>query len=430
MDSWIWRPWWLNSLDAGMFESLDVVVVGAGQAGLALSHALSRRAIDHVIVERGRVGETWRTQRWRSFRLNGPAARSALPGLALPGDPGAFVTAQELVDYFEAYRTAFSLPVREHTTITGCNQQQDGGFILRMNEGQTLGARHVVAAAGELNVPSVPECASAVPTRVTQLHSAEYVDAEALPPGGVLLVGGAQTGCQIAEDLIDAGRPVWIATSRVPRVPRRYRGRDIFDWLTLAGYYDERTDSVPNDQRRVPNPQITGVAGGHSVSYHQLARKGVRLLGRLEGFSGAIAHFAADRQDHVRFADEMSRRIKAQIDAYIERSGLAAPDATPDHADDTDPSTLVSFPATAIDVEANGIACVIWCTGLHGDLSWLPPAALDARGQPRHRDGIGALRGTYFVGFPWLSCRGSGILLGVGADAEHVAATITQRLRT
>ncbi len=412
-----------------MVESVDVVVVGAGQAGLASSHALSRRAIDNVIVERGRVGETWRTQRWRSFRLNGPASRSALPGLALPGDLGAFVSAQGLLDYFEAYRTAFLLPVREHTTVTGCNQQEDGSFILRTNQGGTLRARHVVAAAGGLNVGSVPECASAVSRRVTQLHSAEYVDAEALPPGAVLVVGGAQTGCQIAEDLVDAGRQVWIATSRVPRVPRRYRGRDIFDWLTLAGYYDERTDSVPDDQRRVPNPQISGVAGGHSVSYHQLARKGVRLLGHLEGFSGAIAQFAADRQDHVRFADEMSRRTKAEIDAYVERSGLVAPDAAPDLADAPDLPTLAPSSATALDLDANGVKSVIWCTGLHGDLSWLPPAALDAHAQPRQRDGIGTLHGTYFVGFPWLSRRGSGILVGVGADAEHVAATIAQRLR-
>ena len=223
-----------------MRESFDAVVVGGGQAGLATSRALLRREVTHVVLERSSVGATWRSQRWQSFRLNGPASFSALPGLAFPGDPEAFGSARDFVRYLELYRKTLDLPVRTGVCVTGVGRSTGGGFTVHSADGKELSTGHVVAATGGLNVARMPTMSSALSSAIAQLHSVDYKHHSILPPGAVLVVGGGQTGCQIAEDLLEGGRRILMATSRAPRIPRRYRGRDIFDWLKLAGYFDER----------------------------------------------------------------------------------------------------------------------------------------------------------------------------------------------
>ena len=410
-----------------MQHAFDAVVVGAGQAGLATSRALRERGVQHVVLERDEIGATWRRQRWRSFRLNGPASFSALPGLSVPGDSGAFGTAGDFVRYLETYRDTFELPVRTGVHITTTQRSADGGFLLRAADGATFSTRHVVLATGGLNVGRVPAMAAGLSSRITQLHSTDYADAAGLPPGAVLVVGGAQTGCQIAEDLLDAGRQVFMATSRVPRAPRRYRGRDIFDWLHDARFFEQRIADLPDPSAAaLPQPQITGAAGARTTSYQHLARAGVRLFGRLESVEGTTARFAGDLHEHVRFADETSRRIRTVVDEYIAGSGAHAA-ASEDDPAEFDAGTLLEPAAPAeVDLAAHGVSTVIWCTGLTGDFRWLPPEALDARGQPRHVDGIGAIPRTYVVGLPWLSRRGSGIIPYVGADAERVADAIAR----
>lgn len=409
-----------------MRKSLTAVVVGAGSAGLATSRALRARGIDHVVMERGRVGETWRTQRWDSFRLNTPAWANGLAGLPFPGDPDAFGTAADLVGYLEAYVRAGSLPVRERVSVTAIRPTADA-FEVDAGDA-SYSVAHVVVASGIQNRPHIPALAAGLDPSVVQLHSAAYTRPDALPAGRVLVVGGAQTGCQLAEDLLRAGREVLLATGRAPRVRRRYRGRDIFDWLRRSSFFAQRADALPDPAMlSIPQPQVSGVDGGRTVSYQDLARHGVPLLGRLEALRGADAQFAGDLRDNLRFADDGSARILAMLDAFIDREGIEAPPAEPDLIDLPAAYDAFSDAPCTLDLRAEGVTSVIWCTGFRGDFGWLPAAALQD-GVPKHHDGIGDLEGLYFVGFPWLQRRDSGIVLGVSADAERIADAIRDRI--
>jgi putative flavoprotein involved in K+ transport len=408
-----------------MSDTLDALVIGAGSAGLATSYELQQRGVRHVVLERGRIGETWRTQRWDSFRLNTPGWANGLPGLPFPGDPDGFDTAATLVAYFEDYRRRFALPVREGVTVRAL-RSVDAQYRIE-TDGGDYEARSVVVASGNQNRPKLPATAARLHPSIVGLHSAAYTSPAALPAGRILVVGGAQTGCQIAEDLIEAGREVLLATGRAPRVPRRYRGRDIFEWLRRSGFFAQHADALPDPAMlRLPQPQVSGVDGGRTVSYQDLARRGVHLLGRLEDIQNRRATFAGDLRANVRFADEMSARILAMVDAFIPREAIEAPLADTDPADA--PAANDAFPdaPATLDLEAEGVTSVIWCTGFRGDFGWLPAEAL-RDGLPAHRDGIGELPGLYYVGFHWLQRRDSGILLGLPEDAARIAEAVTAR---
>jgi putative flavoprotein involved in K+ transport len=407
-------------------QAFDAIVVGAGQAGLATSYWLTQHGVTHVVLERARIGEAWRSQRWASFRLNTPSWANGLPGLPFPGDPDAFAGPEALVAHFEDYARTFDLPVRTGVEVRA-SRRDEGGIVLSTTGGD-LSAPHVVFAAGDQNRPAVPPIAEQLPVSMRQLHSLEYIAPDQLPPGGVLLVGGGQTGCQIAEELIEAGRRVLMSTSRVPRVPRRYRGRDIVAWLIDSGFFDARPADLPDPAMlRTRQPQASGVDGGRTVSYGRLATIGVTLLGHLAAIDGDSLRFEDDLQEHLRFADSMSAQITTQVDAYIERAGIAAPPA------EVDPREAVghvppSAPPNALNLADEGVTSVIWCTGVRGDYAWLTADALDASGHPAHIEGVSPLDGLYFVGLTWLSRRRSAILAGVGDDAEHVANVIRDRL--
>ena len=378
------------------------------------------------MLERARLGEAWRSQRWRTFRLNTPSWANGLPGRPFPGDPDAFESPEALVAYFEDYVRTFDLPVRTGVEVSA-SRREDGRTVLATSGGE-VAAPHIVYAAGDQNRPVIPALATDLPPSVTQLHSAGYVAPDALPPGAVLVVGGGQTGCQIAEDLVEAGRHVFMSTSRVPRVPRRYRGRDIVAWFVDSGFFAARPADLPDPaMMRMRQPQISGVDGGRTVSYGRLAEEGVTLLGHLAAVEGATLHFDGNLPEHLNFADTMSAQLTGRVDAYIERNGIVAPPAEADPLEATGyvPSTAAPL---RLDLAAEGITSVIWCTGVGGDYSWLSPDALDAAGKPSHTEGVSAVDGLYFVGLTWLSRRDSGILHGVGADAEHVATVIRDRI--
>lgn len=409
-------------------EDFDALVIGAGQAGLTTSYYLTQSGIRHVVLERGRIGETWRTQRWRSFRLNTPNWANALPGAPFPGSADTFESTDALVAYFEAYAAQCSLPLRSGVDVRALRSADGGGFEVSTGAGAVMKARHVVIASGIQNVPLVPAISRDLLPPLLQMHSAEYLDPESLPPGAVLVVGGGQTGCQIAEDLVDAGRRVYMATSKVGRAPRRYRGRDLFRWMVDSGFTEVRpADLADPAMMLMRQPQVSGVAGGRTNSYWQLARDGVTLLGHLRGASGTRLEFDNDLAAHLEFADRVSAQLTSMIDAYIERAGIVAPPAEPDPREAVEPTLDQAGPAT-LDLTEAGITSLIWCTGFGGDFSGLEVPVLDTRGKPLHTDGVADFEGVYFVGFPWLSRRGSGVIAGVSKDAEHIVGVIARRL--
>jgi putative flavoprotein involved in K+ transport len=407
-------------------ERVDTVIVGAGQAGLAVSHLLTAAGVTHVLFERGRVGESWRSQRWDSFTLNTPNWANLLPGWVLGDrDQHAFADRDELVAALEAYAAASSAPIREQTAVTSVERGDDGWFEVATATDRVL-ARHVVVCSGGLSRARLPAVAARTPADIETLSAASYRNPEALTDGAVVVVGTGQSGCQIAEDLLAAGREVFVCVSQVGRVPRRYRGRDVIDWLVDLGFFDVTVDALDDPlERYAAQPQVSGTRGGHTVSLQSLARDGATLLGRLEDIDGRTLRLAPTVRACVEFADARSAAVKTAIDGYITTHGLDAPPATPDPDEPELPDLGDADTRLTLDLDAAAVSTIIWCVGFDGDLSWLRHDVVDDRGTPRHDAGVSEVPGLYFVGFPWLHKRKSGILLGIEEDARRVVEHLT-----
>jgi putative flavoprotein involved in K+ transport len=409
---------------------LDAVVIGAGHAGLAASHRLREAGLEHVVLERGEVGETWRAQRWDSFTLNTPNRMNVLPG-AVPddADPDAFEARDAWIARLARYARDHALPVRTHATVTAVDRDGDA-FVVSIAGGAPIRARNVIVASGMVNIPKVPAGAAGLDPRIARLSTGEYRAPDQLAPGAALVVGSAQSGCQIAEDLVDAGREVYLATGRVGRAPRRLRGRDTLLWLNEIGWFDQRrADLADPALARAAQPQISGVGPrGHTVSLQWLAARGVRLLGHLERVDGTRLSFASDLAEHLRAGDEGARRFRDDVDAHIARSGIVAPPSEPDSADA--PCDPADFDAPAeLDLVDRGITTVIFTTGFSADLSWLRvPGAVDERGAPIHDDGRPRVDGLWFVGWAWLRHRKSGIIWGAAEDSAYVVEQVAQNV--
>jgi putative flavoprotein involved in K+ transport len=394
---------------------VDCVVVGAGPAGLAASTELTGRGVEHVVLERGRVGESWRTQRWDSFQLNTPGWMNQLLG---EQPRNAYLTGVEVVNRLD--RLAADCPVRDGVRVLRLAPADDG-HILRTDDGD-VHARTVVIASGGENVPRIPALAAALPDRVEQLHTADYRAPGQLPGGVVLVVGSGQSGCQITEDLIAAGRQVILATSPVGRVPTPYRGRDSIEWLVAAGFYEQRPQDLPDPaMMHAPNPQL---APGRAISLQALAQAGVTLVGRATAADGERVSFDNSAHANVAAGDAFAARARTMMDDIIRQRGLQAPPAEPD--DTAGPVDM--DPPTTINLRAHEVGSVIWCTGLSGDFTWLDPGLLDAGGRPRHTDAAAPAPGVWYVGLRWLIRRASGILLGLPGDAATVADKVKTHL--
>ncbi|HWC43709.1 MAG TPA: NAD(P)/FAD-dependent oxidoreductase [Actinomycetota bacterium] len=395
---------------------IDCAVVGAGPAGLATSVALTGRGVDHVVLERGRVAATWRDQRWDSFRLN-TAGWMNHPML---GDQEryAYAPRAEVVGRLE--RVAAGCPVRAGVGVERLAPAGDG-WMLATGDGE-LRARTVVVATGDQNVPRVPALAAQLPDRVAQLHVADYRGPAQLPDGAVLVVGTAQSGCQIAEDLLAGGRRVLVATSAAGRVPFRHRGRDILEWLIEAGFMDQRPQDLPDPSvMRAPMPII---APGRGLSLPGLARAGATLVGRPVAVDGERVSFDDSAASNVAAGDAFAARVRTMVDDLIQRKGLDAPPAEPDEHDL--PVELELKPPAAVDLgEVGG---VVWCTGFTGDFSWLDPALVGADGLPEHRQGTAPAPGLWYLGLRWMRRRGSSILYGFPGDAAWVAGEVGTQL--
>jgi putative flavoprotein involved in K+ transport len=405
-------------------DRIDSLVIGAGQAGLGVSRELHARGIEHLVLEQGRIGETWRSQRWDGFALNSPAWMNRLPGDAAPVAPDAFPSAREFVVGMERYAFRQRLPVREGVAVRSLDRGASDDWLSIATDEGLLEARSVVVASGGARVPRVPATASALTGSILQLHTADYRSAAQLPAGAVLIVGGAQSGVQIAEDLLQSGREVFLATSAVGRLPRRYRGRDSFAWLVDDGFFDELRPDAP----AAPNPQISGVAGGHTLSYQHLERLGAVLLGGVADISGSRVRLRDDVARNVAFADAVSAEHRARMDAYIARSGADAPAPERDPADEPYPLRAIPRAPRELDLRAAGVATVIWATGFDADTGFVRAPVVGDRGEIAQRDGATEVPGLLVIGQPWLRSRRSSTVHGVVADAPHVADLVARRL--
>lgn len=402
-----------------MAERTETAIVGGGHAALALSYHLSRRGHEHVILERARLAERWRSERWESFTFQFPNWSLRLPGHEYGGDrPDGFATRAEVVAFIEGYARAIGAPVRTGVRVDRL-RPAGAGFRLDTTAGPVEAGR-VVVATGPYQDPLVPAIGRGLPAGVAQVHSSRYRAPAALPPGAVLVVGSGASGCQIVEDLLAAGRRVYLSVGRHRRFPRRYRGRDMFWWMERIGALDQTRDERPEPRER-PNPLVTGAGGGHDIDLRDYAAAGVTLLGRLRDVSGSRIRLAEDRDALLAAGDESVVTFTRAVDACIARSGIVAPPEPAAAA----PARPAPGPALSeLDLDAAGIGSVIWATGFRRDFGWVEAPILDARGEPVHRRGVTGCAGLYVLGLPWLHKLKSSVLCGVGEDAAHLADCI------
>jgi glycine/D-amino acid oxidase-like deaminating enzyme len=398
-----------------MTPAVDVVIVGAGQAGLSLSHELAAGGVDHVVLERGRVGETWRG-RWDSFCLVIPNWTVRLPGGGYRGDdPDGFMPKNEIVDHLVAYAGRFRAPVREGVTVTSMEPGEHGGFFLRTSFGE-IRARDVVLATGGYQKAHRPSAAAQLPASVHAIDAEDYANPTALPPGKVLIVGSGQTGCQLAEELLEAGRDVSLACGRAPWAPRRLDGRDTTAWLNETPFFDVGLSDLPSPQSRLlSNPQWSGRRGGHDLNYRTLQAQGVQLLGRFIGVDDGRAHFAPDLAESVAFGDARWANSCELIRKACAARSVRAPEMAPP------PPFVADAPES---VALSDFGTVIFTSGFRPDYaSWVRfPEAFDSEGFPIQQDGSSTVvPGLHFMGVHFQRKRKSATLLGVGEDATVLA---------
>lgn len=411
-----------------MDNGLEVIIVGAGQSGLVASYLLRQRKISHLVLERGKIGESWHSQRWDSFYLNTPNSVNGLPGMELlPEDPHGFGSRDDLVAYFNGYADTFDLPVREHTSVTSIDPDR-GNFRVEATNG-TYRTKAVVLANGSMTEAKLPAFAKDFPEEVLVLSAATYKNPSTLPEGAMLVIGTAQSGCQIAEDLLNAGRQVYVCASKVARSPRAYRGKDVLYWMNEIGLLDIKLEELEDPAMQyAAQPQVSGTQGGHTVSLQSLARDGAILLGRAVGVEGQVLELRQNLLECIEFADRESQKIKEGIDRFIQENKIGAEPAQPDPGEPDLPDLGGSDRFAELNLGATNIQTVIFCTGFHGDWSWVNFDLFDERGNPRHEKGITSVPGLYCLGYPWLSKRKSGILCGVAEDADRVVSHLNQYL--
>ncbi len=398
-------------------QTTDTLIIGGGQAGLSLSHHLMTNAHRHVVLERGRVGERWRSERWDSLALLTPNWLNRLDGAPPHASADGFLAKDDFVDYLRAYARASGSAVREHVDVESVEPWNGNGFHVRTDSGRWR-ARRVVIATGDAADPVLPRAAEKAPVGLRQLHSSRYRSPSQLPRGGVLVVGGGPSGQQIASELRRAGREVYLSVGSHARVPRRYRGRDIWVWIDRLGDLERTIEEMedPLVAKRAPSFTLTGANGGEQLDLAVLQRIGVTVLGRLQGFDHDRALLAPDLRATLADADVRFRRMLARIDDHID--GL--PDPWP-HDPDRFAEIRIPQPSTELDLVRSGVSSVIWATGYRRGYPWLHAPALDDRGEITHRHGATPVEGLYVLGLKFQRRRGSHFIGRVGADAALLA---------
>jgi putative flavoprotein involved in K+ transport len=399
-------------------ETVTTVVIGAGHAGLAASHFLGERSVDHVVLERGEVANSWRRERWDSLRLLTPNWQSRLPGLRYEGpDPDGYMTVPEVTEFIERFAKVSRAPVRTGTNVTSVRQSVDG-YQVTTDRGE-IRCRAVVIASGACNQPSVPPLKDAVPSSVAQLTPFGYRGPAALPDGGVLVVGASATGVQLAAELRRSGRPVVLSVGEHVRLPRTYRGRDVLWWMDASGVWDQRYDEVDDltRARRLPSPQLVGTPGRTTLDLNALMSLGVELVGRLAAIRDGRALFSGGLRNVFSLADLKMNRLLDAFDEWARASGredgLDAPERF-------EPTRVPESARLQLDLGSGEITTIVWATGFRPDYSWLDVPVVDAKGQLRHTGGVLDSPGLYALGLPVLRRRKSTFIYGIEDDAREV----------
>ncbi|MFB9267024.1 NAD(P)-binding domain-containing protein [Bradyrhizobium erythrophlei] len=402
-------------------ETIDTLVIGGGQAGLTMSHRLKQRGIAHLVLERQRIAERWRSERWDGLMFQFPNWSVRLPDFAFQhNDPDGFSPTAAIIRFIEDYARFVAPPIRCGVAVTRLHTDGNGGFIAETVDG-SIAANNVVVATGPYQRPLRPDLLR--DADIFQVHASAYKNPAQLPDGAVLVVGAGASGAQIAEELARAGRRVFLSIGQHSRLPRRYRGRDLIGRLAEMGI-----DQTPVEQRGASRllPVITGAYGGHTVDFRRFAAEGVTLLGRVSAASDGVIAIAPDLAESIANGDAYYETFLAMVDDFIAARGLDCPDDPAARARLPDPACLTA-PLRTLDLRTEGVNAVVWATGYGLDLDWIDVPVLDARGEPRHRRGISEVPGLYFLGLQWLSRMKSSFLSGVGDDAADLADHIAAR---
>ncbi len=409
-----------------MGEQVDTIIIGAGHSGLAMGYCLSQKKQNFIILEKSdAVAPAWRS-RWDSFTLVLPNWTLQLPDYAYHGNnPNGFLTRAEMVQYLEDFTATFEPDIRFGSEVVAIEKNPAGSSFLVRTTDNLYEADHVIVATGAFQEPKIPGFHKNISKEITQLHSSEYRNPGELPEGAVLVVGSGQSGCQIAEELYQSGRKVYLCAGGAKRIPRTYRGRDSVAWLKEMGFFDTTVDKLPSPKDKfAANPFLTGKDGGHSLDLHQFAKDGVVLLGRLQDARGNHIHLAPTLKDSLTNIDNFVAEVKGNIDKFIEENNIqteAAPTQPP--LNDGYASEIIE----ELDLHAEGIKTVIWATGYRFDYSLAKFPVLDEDGYPVQSRGVSEVPGLYFVGMNFLHKRISGLPWGIAADAEYIADHIVPR---
>jgi putative flavoprotein involved in K+ transport len=401
-------------------ETIHTLVIGGGQAGVATSAHLQKQGVPHLVLERARIAERWRTERWDSLVANGPAWHDRFPDAEFTDvAPEAFAPKEAVAAYFERFAEDRTLPIRTGVTVTKL-ERRDGGFRATTSAG-SIDAENVVVATGPFQCPLIPTVVT--DQTITQIHSTAYRNPNTLPQGTILVVGAGSSGAQIAEELARAGRKVYLSLGPHDRPPRRYRGQDFVWWLGKLGKWDMKTPDPGTEHVTIA---VSGAYGGHTMDFRRLAALGVTLLGRAGAYDGGQLHFAPDLATNIANGDRNYLSVLDEADAYADAHGLELP-KEPQARELLPLPASVTDPILTLDLKTEAITSVVWATGFTLDFGWIDIDLFREDGRPRHQDGITEVPGLYFVGLPWLSCRGSAFIWGAWRDAERLAAHIARR---
>jgi putative flavoprotein involved in K+ transport len=405
---------------------IDALIIGAGHAGLAASQCLSERSIDHLIIERGEIANSWRSERWDSLRLLTPNWQSRLPGFQYDGDnPDGFMNMSEVTGFISDYAQHIKAPIQSGTTVSSLSMNGEG-YQVKTDHGEWK-ARSIIIASGACNIPSIPVVAESIPESIFQITSREYRNPSQLPEGGVLMVGASATGLQLAEEIHQSGRPVSLAIGEHVRVPRTYRGKDIQWWMDASGLLDEGVEVV-DDLRRVrhlPSPQLIGNADHQIHDLNRMSDLGVRLFGRLMGVRDGVALFSGSLKNVCALADLKMNRLLNTIDEWAEQSpdsGCFEP------VERFDQTRVDNAPALKLNLEKEGIKTIFWATGYRPDYSWLDVPVLDRWGLIRHQEGVVDSPGMYLIGMPFMRLRKSSFIHGAEDDARYISEHLAVHL--
>ncbi len=405
---------------------VTTVVIGAGHAGLAMSHCLTARSIDHVVLERGEVANSWKTERWDSLRLLTPNWQSRLPGYGYEGDdPDGFRGMPETIGFIESYAESFSAPVRTKTEVKTV-RAVDGHYRVSTDQGE-WSCRTVVVATGACNIPCIPAVAEALPAGIDTLTAKQYRNPEQIEQGGVLVVGASATGTQIGEEIHRSGRPVTLAVGEHIRAPRVYRGRDIKWWMDAAGVLNDRYDEIDDivRARNVPSLQLAGSTDRRTIDLNRLTGFGVRLVGRLAGIADGRAQFSGSLRNQCELSDLKMNRLLERIDEWATENGLDGEVAPPHRFE---PTRVEASPPLGLDLRSGEIRTVLWATGFRPDYSWLDVPVFDRKGRIRHDGGVVEAPGMYLLGIPFLRRRKSSLIDGAADDAGDLSAHLASYL--